>query len=76
MNGFGKIISKNGWIFEGTFLEDKIFDNQQNGKLLNNECSYKVSYVYLEDLKMKVFKTNEGKIFCFNKEEGIIKNIL
>jgi hypothetical protein len=74
-NGLGRLFFGNDWIFEGVFLEDEVFENQKEGKLINGDKILEVDYIFIEDLKMKVFKTREGKIFSINRDNGYLKLI-
>lgn len=73
-NGMGKLFFQNDWIFDGLFLDDDVIENQQT-TLMQGTKVFNVSYLYIENLKMKVFKTEEGKIFSINKNSGELKLI-
>lgn len=77
MNGKGKLILKDHWIFEGNFKNDEVYEKDYKGLLKNliDNVSYKVEYKFIPELKLKVFRTEKNKVFFFDQKNGVLKNL-
>ena len=43
-NGLGKLCFRNGWTFEGVFLDDEPLENQKFGKLIKDDKIFEACY--------------------------------
>ena len=77
MNGKGKLVLKDDWIFEGDFKNDEVFEEDFNGLLKNvkENVVYEVEYKFIPELKLKVFRTEKNKTFFFDQKNGLVKNL-